>query len=78
MYTKNVGNLDRFIRFLIASGLIIWGIQAVSYFWVVIGIYFIVTALTGKCLLYSAAGVSTIPILSERKHEDIRYHRDNR
>ncbi|HHI71686.1 MAG TPA: DUF2892 domain-containing protein [Rhodobacteraceae bacterium] len=63
MLKKNVGNIDRIIRFVVGAALII------AYFvmdnaspWLLIGIIPLVTSLMSSCPLYSILGLNTCPL----------------
>jgi hypothetical protein len=55
---KNLGNSDRIFRLAIGLAIIIIGLVAKSW-WGLIGIPFIVTAVSGTCFAYIPFGVNT-------------------
>ncbi len=55
---KNMGKVDRIIRFIIGLIIIIWGIAAGSW-WGLIGLLPLLTALVNWCPLYTLLGLST-------------------
>lgn len=55
---KNVGSVDRIIRFVIGLAIVIWGIVAQSW-WGIIGLVPIFTASINWCPLYLPFGIST-------------------
>ena len=55
---KNMGKVDRIIRFIIGLIIIIWGIAAGSW-WALIGLLPLLTALVNWCPLYTLLGLST-------------------
>ena len=55
---KNMGKVDRIIRFVIGLVIIIWGIAAGSW-WGLIGLLPLLTALVNWCPLYTLLGLST-------------------
>ncbi|MCB0407299.1 MAG: DUF2892 domain-containing protein [Bdellovibrionales bacterium] len=57
--TKNVGFLDRSLRFIIGVTLVTWAIAG-GPFWTWIGLIPLATASWGLCPLYSALGISSI------------------
>ena len=62
--TRNVGSIDRIVRFVIGLGLLWYAIFAAptGYNWIGwIGVVPIITALIGNCPLYSILGVTTCP-----------------
>ncbi|MDK9698650.1 MAG: DUF2892 domain-containing protein [bacterium] len=73
MDTKNIGKLDRYIRFLLAVGFVGWAVFAANYFWLIPAVLLLATVYTGRCLFYSMANMSTTPDLAVRKHKEMRY-----
>ena len=62
--TRNVGSIDRIVRFVIGLGMLWYAIFAAptGYNWIGwIGVVPIITALIGNCPLYSILGVTTCP-----------------
>ncbi|MDH7603569.1 MAG: DUF2892 domain-containing protein [Melioribacter sp.] len=55
---KNIGTTDKIIRIIIGLAIIVIGIFSQSL-WGLIGLIPILTALTGRCLLYVPFGIST-------------------
>jgi hypothetical protein len=55
---KNMGKVDRIIRFVIGLVIIIWGI-AVGSWWGLIGLIPLGTAFINFCPLYTLLGIST-------------------
>ncbi len=65
MLKKNVGSLDRILRFVIGAALLIafFMLPEASYrYWLLIGIVPLVTSLMSSCPLYSILGLSTCPM----------------
>ncbi len=63
MLKKNIGNLDRIIRFIVGAALVI------AYFvmdnaspWLLIGIIPLVTSLMSSCPAYTLLGLNTCPM----------------
>ena len=63
MLKKNIGNLDRIIRFIVGAALVI------AYFvmdnaspWLLIGIIPLVTSLMSSCPAYTLLGLNTCPL----------------
>ena len=55
---KNMGQVDRIIRFVIGLVIVIWGIAAGSW-WGLIGLIPLGTAFINFCPLYTLLGIST-------------------
>lgn len=66
MFTTNVGNLDRGLRFVLGVALLAWFFfDQGSGFWhyaKLIGIVPILTSIVGSCPLYTVLGLSTCPL----------------
>jgi hypothetical protein len=60
--TRNIGRLDRVIRFILGVGLLgLYGaLQPPGRYLVLLGLIPLGTALTGNCPLYSLLGISTV------------------
>ncbi len=63
MLKKNIGNLDRIIRFIVGAALVI------AYFvmdnaspWLLVGIIPLVTSLMSSCPAYTLLGLNTCPM----------------
>ena len=63
MLKKNIGNLDRIIRFIVGAALVI------AYFvmdnaspWLLIGVIPLVTSLMSSCPAYTLLGLNTCPM----------------
>jgi len=62
---KNVGTIDRIIRFTIALGLVIFGVLNLStgLWWVgLIAIVPLVTGIAGYCPIWHLTGIKTISV----------------
>ena len=59
--TRNIGTLDRIIRFIIGVGILgLYGALAAPWkYLALIGLVPLGTALTGSCPIYSMLGIST-------------------
>jgi len=59
--TRNVGDLDRVIRFVIGLGLfgLYFVLEGDARWWALLGLIPILTAVFGYCGAYALAGVST-------------------
>jgi len=56
----NVGRIDKTIRWIAGIVVIAIGIYFQSW-WGLIGVVFIITAITGFCILYLPFGINTCP-----------------
>jgi len=63
---KNVGGVDRIVRFILGLVIVIWGIVAQSW-WGLIGLVPILTASINWCPLYLPFGISTCKTNTEKK-----------
>ncbi|MFO0722814.1 MAG: DUF2892 domain-containing protein [Myxococcota bacterium] len=65
--TKNLGNLDRSLRILAGSGLLLAAVMAPLPLWIRAaliapnGLYFLASALAGTCLGYRLIGLNSCP-----------------
>ena len=55
---QNVGKVDKIIRVIIAAVFAYLG-YAYNYWWYVVAVLILVTALTGFCTLYKLFGINT-------------------
>ena len=78
MSSKNVGDLDRFIRLLIVVGLGYWGYATGSWLIFAIGGLLLITVFTGRCLLYTIAKTGTVPDLKKMEYKDVRYRPESK
>lgn len=65
MFKKNVGSLDRILRFVVGAGLLVafFMMPDASYrYWLLIGIIPLATSLMSSCPLYSILGLNTCPM----------------
>lgn len=58
--SRNVGNTDRIIRFILGLVVILAGLYFQTWFGA-LGLVFVGTALAGFCPLYTLFGISTCP-----------------
>jgi len=63
---KNVGNIDKIIRFMVAIIFILLIVTAVAtgiWFWIlgILALIFIATGIMGWCGIYSVFGITTCP-----------------
>lgn len=63
---KNVGSVDKIIRFLLGIIIVVWGIVAQSW-WGLIGLVPIFTATINWCPLYLLFGISTYKTDGDKK-----------
>lgn len=61
MFSKNMGGLDRGLRFLLGVLLIAGALMGYGV-WMWIGVIPLVTAAIGSCPLYKVLGIQTCPI----------------
>ncbi len=59
--TANIGGIDRSLRIIFGTALIIWGIIAGS-FWGVLGLVFLITGIIRWCPLYLPFGIKTCKV----------------
>lgn len=68
--TRNIGSIDRALRFIAGLALIAWaivGAPASGYSWLGwIGLVPLLTALVSSCPAYSLLGVSTCPVAARK------------
>ena len=63
MLKKNMGSLDRILRFVIGAALLIaYFVMPGASKWLLIGIIPLATSLLSSCPLYSILGLSTCPM----------------
>ncbi len=65
MLKKNMGSMDRILRFVVGAGLLVafFMMPDASYRnWLLIGIIPLATSLINSCPLYSIFGLSTCPM----------------
>jgi len=64
MLKKNMGNIDRILRFVVGAALLVaWYLNPdmAGRNWLLVGIIPLVTSLFASCPLYSILGLSTCP-----------------
>jgi hypothetical protein len=59
--TANIGGIDRALRIILGTALIIWGVIAGS-FWGVLGLIFLITGIIKWCPLYLPFGIKTCKV----------------
>jgi uncharacterized membrane protein len=64
---KNVGNIDRMIRFVVAIVFIVIGFT-VSYWWLIVAAIALATGILGTCGLYSVFNISTAAKKKPARH----------
>jgi hypothetical protein len=62
---KNVGGIDRVLRFVLGVGLLSLVVIGPKTFWGLIGIIPLVTSLFSFCPLYPLVGMNTCPMKQE-------------
>ena len=73
MFEKNVGGLDRFLRFAVSIALIFWAIKGGGFLaW--LGLPLLLTAISSRCLLYRLAGYRTCPAPVAKSKMSVRYN----
>jgi len=65
---KNVGGIDRILRFVIGHAIIFLGIAFESW-WGLLGVIPILTGFFGYCGLYVPLGISTCKVKAEKQIE---------
>ncbi|MCX7835998.1 MAG: DUF2892 domain-containing protein [bacterium] len=55
---KNVGGMDRLMRFIVGASFTLWGILGGPW-WTWIGVVILLTSITQKCFIYSLIGFTT-------------------
>ncbi len=59
--TANIGGIDRALRIIFGTALIIWGVIAGSL-WSVLGLIFLITGIIRWCPLYLPFGIKTCKV----------------
>ncbi|HIE40699.1 MAG TPA: DUF2892 domain-containing protein [Thiomicrorhabdus sp.] len=59
--TANIGGIDRALRIILGTALIIWGVITGS-FWGVLGLIFLITGIIRWCPLYLPFGLKTCKV----------------
>lgn len=59
--TANIGGIDRALRIIFGTALIIWGVIAGSL-WGVLGLIFVITGIIKWCPLYLPFGIKTCKV----------------
>jgi hypothetical protein len=66
---QNIGNADRFIRLVLAVGLlsVVALVQSDVRWWGLLGLIPLLTAFAGNCPLYGLFGLSTCPVARPKR-----------
>lgn len=65
---RNIGKTDKTVRFIVGAIVILIGIFTKSW-WGLLGLLPIITALAGRCGLYTLLGISTCPLEAKKGNE---------